>query len=565
MYKCEICGKEFNTISNHLITHSITVNEYYDKYVKSSTEGFCIVCGNPTKFISFRDGYGKHCSCGCVSRDPNIQKKKTENNVKKYGVKYTSQLKENREKYKETCQQRYGTNNPSSLESVKKKRIDNSREKYGTDYPNQSQEVKDKYKETCNHKYGCTHYSMTEEFKQKCKEAWLEIHGVDNPMKVPSIVEIIRKKEYEKTYHKILSGERTNFQLIPLFTFSSFRGVSNRIEYPWFCLKCSTKFEDHIDDGHIPRCPTCYPPLQGFSKMEKELVEFVKSLNVEVLENVTNILSNNRELDLYIPSHNVAIEFDGLYWHSEVQGHKDQFYHLKKTEECEAKGIRLLHIFEDEWINKPSIVKSLIRSKLGLSDHKLFARKCEVARISFKDAREFLNENHIQGCGTPSKICYGLAQDFRIVAVMTLAKPRYNKKYDYELVRYATLKNYSIVGGFSKLLKAFTDEHNPNYIISYADRRYSAGGVYEKCNFKPIEDSKPNYFYIEPDMKRSSRVKYQKHKLGQVLKTFDEKLTEWQNMQLNGFDRIWDCGNLVYLYEPTNQHATEQTANISEG
>ena len=127
---------------------------------------------------------------------------------------------------------------------------------------------------------------------------------------------------------------------------------------------------------------------------EKEISDFIKSIcNYEILENDRNIISP-KELDVYIPQKNLAIEFDGLYFHSTKFG-KDSDYHLGKTLACEEKGIRLIHIFEDEWLFKRQIVESIIKSALGIYKQKIFARNCEVKEIDDKTFRNFCNENHI--------------------------------------------------------------------------------------------------------------------------------------------------------------------------
>jgi hypothetical protein len=129
---------------------------------------------------------------------------------------------------------------------------------------------------------------------------------------------------------------------------------------------------------------------------------------------------------------------------------------------------------------------------------------------------------------------------------MTFGKSRYNKAYEYELLRFANKCNINVIGGFSKLLKYFITTYSPKSIITYADRRFSNGNVYEKNNFTFLHNSKPNYYYTKYDKHLYSRVVFQKHKLNNKLEVFNSELTEWENMQLNNYDRIWDCGNKVY-------------------
>jgi len=294
------------------------------------------------------------------------------------------------------------------------------------------------------------------------------------------------------------------------------------------------------------RCLKCYPYNRSIA--ENEILEFCQSLT-------NNVISNNRqlisplELDVYIPDHNLAIEYDGLYYHSfnSVES-EDKDYHLLKTKLCMENEIQLFHIFENEWENvqKQKIWKSIIRNKLGQSK-KIFARKCKIQKISSIKTKEFLDKNHLQGrCN--SSINIGLFYNNELVSLMTFGKSRYNKKIEWELLRFCNKINYSVIGGASRLFKNFLKEHIGS-IISYADIRHSDGGLYKNLGFEFEYISSPNYFYWKPnDLLVESRIKYQKHKLKNKLKEFDPNLTETENMYNNGYRKIFDCGNQVWIY-----------------
>ena len=214
---------------------------------------------------------------------------------------------------------------------------------------------------------------------------------------------------------------------------------------------------------------------------------------------------------------------------------------------CKEKGIQLIHIFEDEWINKQEIVKSIIKNKLGLTETKIYARKCLIKNINNKEATDFLNDNHVQGRINGKHV--GLYFKDELVSILTIGKTRFNKKYEYEILRFCNKINTNTIGGFSKLLKYVIKNHSICSLITYADIRYSDGKLYNSSGFNQLNKSTPNYFYLDKNYNsRLSRIQFQKHKLKNLLESFDPKLTEWQNMQLNGYDRIWDCGNLVYEY-----------------
>jgi hypothetical protein len=163
--------------------------------------------------------------------------------------------------------------------------------------------------------------------------------------------------------------------------------------------------------------------------------------------------------------------------------------------------------------------------------------------------RIFMNENHIQGYA-PSSINLALLYENEIVAMMTLGKSRFNKKYQYELIRYVVKQGCSVVGGASKLFKHFVKEFDPKSIITYSDKRWNTGKLYSTIGFTYLHTASPNYFYFKEGSNQLwSRVHYQKHKLEKQLKVFDPEKTEWENMVIDGFNRIWDCGNDVFEWK----------------
>jgi hypothetical protein len=198
---------------------------------------------------------------------------------------------------------------------------------------------------------------------------------------------------------------------------------------------------------------------------------------------------------------------------------------------------------------KREIWKSIINNKLGICDTKIFARKCTINKVDNKTAKQFLLNNHLQG-HTPSYVNIGLYYENELVSLMTFGKSRYNKNYQYELIRFCNKINTLVTGGASKIFSHFNKTYNPESIISYADLRYSNGALYEKLGFNKLKNSTPNYFYFHKSdtSKLTNRVQFQKHKLKNKLDIYNSELTEYQNMLNNGYDRIWDCGNGVYEY-----------------
>jgi hypothetical protein len=333
---------------------------------------------------------------------------------------------------------------------------------------------------------------------------------------------------------------------LPQYDFSNFHYINNKTPGVVVCPLHGKWIAraDNLLHGDT-RCPSCAGTL---SKIEESLREYVESLGVECLLNKRNIIPSGLELDIYIPKHSLAIELNGLYFHSENSGGKSRDYHLLKTKECEKLGIQLFHIFEDEWNDKQTLWKSIIKNKLKLNTNKVFARKCIVKELSLAESSKFLNKNHLQGYGV-CKYRYGLFFNEELLSVITMCKSRFDKSLEYEISRFATKIEHTVVGGFSKLLSFFIKTHNPKSIVTYADRRISMGGVYKKFGMIEMSPSAPNYTYFKKrEGLRFSRMQFQKHKLATKFENFDPNKTEWDNMIINGYDRVWDCGNRKFIW-----------------
>jgi very-short-patch-repair endonuclease len=281
------------------------------------------------------------------------------------------------------------------------------------------------------------------------------------------------------------------------------------------------------------------------SGIENILESFLKNSNINYINNTRKIISP-LELDFYLPEFNLAIECNGLFTHSELSGRKDKRYHQNKTIKCISKNISLIHIFENEIYDHWDIICSRISSKIN-QNIKLMARKCSIKLLSNDERTIFFNRCHIQG-DIKTSLCYGLVYNDKIIAAMSFGKSRFNKKFEWEILRYSSELNTNVVGGASKLFAHFIKTHNPNSVITYADRRWGEGKFYENLGFTFSHSSSPNYFYTKNHRSVYSRHEFQKHKLKDKLEVFDPNLTEWQNMSTNGWDRIWDCGNNVYYW-----------------
>lgn len=323
-------------------------------------------------------------------------------------------------------------------------------------------------------------------------------------------------------------------------------------------------------------CPNCG---RNTSKGEKAIFDFVLS----ILPQETEVIPSDRkaigkELDIYIPSKNLAIEFNGVYWHSDKNPKMTQAYHHDKWLACKQQGIQLIQVWEDEWMRKPEVVKSMLAHKLGVSTApRIAGRKTKVQEVPTEVAREFYEAFHIQGFASGSKyvaltVANDLlgsasdgsgevsvpgvaltaeegAQERTVVALVTLKIERTKDHASKagNIVRYATSAN--VVGGFTKLLSFVEKNYDLSSMYTFSDNCVSDGGLYASTGFTAVKELKPDYMYVVGNQRY--------HKFGYRLKRFrtdpdllwEEGMSERELAQLNGLPRIWDAGKVKWKKE----------------
>lgn len=505
--------------------------------------------------------------------------------------------KEIKDKIKKTLLEKYGVDNPLKNTEIKKKQNNTMIEKYGSSYPLYNEELKEKAKNKVLNRSQVEKEEIVEKWKnsmdfQKSRinfeNSMLAKYGVKNALQHEEIKNKMlvkckqRTPEYqqeinEKTKKTTLAKYGVNYsiqnpeikkksantkRLNAISDFVEKYKNNNLIEIDYdnetikaYCEKhgnfqISISAFYHRKRLSSEMCTECNK-LGSYTGLEKEILQFIKNnYEQEIEENKRTILNNELELDIYLPKLKLAFEFNGLYWHSELN--KDMNYHLKKTEVCEKIGIHLIHIYEDDWLFKQEIVKSRILNLLGKSE-KIYARKCEVKKIEDNNLiRKFLEENHIQGY-IGSKYKYGLYYKNELVSLMIFGVPRIsmNQKDNkqIELLRFCNKTGLNIIGGASKLFKHFMSEHRPKSVLSYADRSWSQGSVYLKLGFSLVSITKPNYYYII-ERERKYRFNYAKYKL--VKQGFDSNKTEHEIMLDRKIYRIYDSGSLKFIWTNNN-------------
>jgi hypothetical protein len=297
-------------------------------------------------------------------------------------------------------------------------------------------------------------------------------------------------------------------------------------------------------------CPICFPKFPGpVSKAENEIVVFLQELGIEQIVTRCRDVIPPQELDIYLPQYNLAIEYCGIYWHSELSGHKGPGYHQEKWMRCRDQNIQLVTIFEDEWRSKSAVVKSMIRYKIHqLHRCRVFARQCRICTIDSKTSSEFLKQNHIHGSAA-AQVHLGLYHQDQLVYVMTFTKNNISRRntQTWEIQRMAGSCDTLVVGGATKLFSHFIKTHCPTQVISYADLRWFTGSGYQHLGFSFSSNSKPGYWYVDKNYTtRKHRYALRKNK------NDNPELTEWQNRQAQGWDRIWDCGHAKWIWKKEN-------------
>lgn len=578
---CYACGKDYATykgfcshVTHH---HQILVKEYYDSYVKEENEEICDICGNTLKFVNAEVGYSKDCTherfkCKICEKELETHDKYVQHIIKKHGITpkdyYDKYVNVNAKKicdicglelkfinlsegYSDNCthqnfkceicgRDHLKTSKALLMHLIRDHRSVSHREYYNSYLKKEDEglcKICDKPTKFENFTLGyrdCCCADCTREYNT----------GYRNNFQTPEAIEKIKKTSIKTRNKNLRIFEKDNdLILISNLNLKYFKRIAEykNLEVIYYHQnkyvkksEISLKELRQLDKKFQKEAKTYN------SKYEAELHEWLKEIyQGEILDNKYGIIKDDtkKQLDFYIPEKNLAIEFNGDFWHSVNTG-RDPNYHLNKTKLCQEKGIQLIHIFEYEWNSKKDILKSIISSALGIYKSRIYARDCEVKEVSSKEAKKFLEENHLQEF-VASKYRIGLYFKNQLVQLLCFGNSRF-KKGEIELLRMCTKLNTQVIGGFSKLLR-----HRPyNNFISYVDlSKFSANG-YLKNGFKTIGQSGPNYKYLQGE-NILNRFNTQKHKLQKLLgDNFDNSKTESQNMQDAGWYKVYDCGNL---------------------
>jgi virulence-associated protein VapD len=421
---------------------------------------------------------------------------------------------------------------PEEIEAAKLKRASTNLVTYGHENIGQSEFAK------AAHKALYTDKNKVAEITKGMKDTCLERHGFENPQQNPEIK--AKTIATLQTLYNVSNVNQIHIDPVSMSTLSDkealanilrVKSISETSEMLSVCRQTIIKYHnDHgLDIIDLSK-----------SQFEVEMEMFLNEYGINCYVNNRKVI--DKELDFYIPDHNLAIECHGLYWHSESMG-KDKSYHKNKTDQCQALGIQLLSIFHDEWINNSKIIKAHILHLCGKSSKVIGARKCSIQKIDHKQATSFIERHHIQGSTTNININYGAFYQNDLVAVFSLKD---GVDGESNITRYTIDQKASYTGLFSKFIKYIqNDRPAVKTLTTFADRRWSVGKIYKSSGFTEEYQVGPDYFYTNYK-ERWHKSNFMKTKISKKFNVDATNKTEKQLMEELGFDRIWDCGKIKF-------------------
>ena len=470
--------------------------------------------------------------------------------LQKYGVEHPAQSSIVQDKIKTTNLAKYGVEYTTQTDSMKEKSRNTVREHYGVDYASQSAEIKDKVKKTNLQRYGVECVFQSSEIQQQIAETNVEKYGVENPFGNKAVQQKIRRTLLQK--YGVDSIKLKDLQHVDI----------------WQSQELFTQYVQQCCQDHKPNVmelcaffnceqTALYKKIHSYcleedvdwyfnrSYYEDEIIQWLLDSfgDLHIIRNERTILGNNLEIDIYLPDYRIGIEFNGDYWHSDLfekyQDHNGRSTrHQEKSLLAESKGVLLFQIFEHEW-NSPTVqlgIKNRLTTLLQHNAQSIYGRQCVVQYISEEQKKQFLNDNHIQG-NDHSSIYLGLFYNKTLVSCMTFCKSKF-AKYQYELSRFCSLHNTTIVGGASKLFNYFIKNilNSGETVVSYNDITKTSGKVYNILGFINISINPPNYIWVNFNT-GEIRSRYQEQKGGEV-----------ERMHAQGFHRVCDCGTKTWVY-----------------
>lgn len=535
---CKLCRKEFESSSSQACFCS---DDHYST---------CEVCGKAFKIPrNLYNSIPKTCSKECMGKlSSKIQQ----------GFSLDKKV-EIQEKMKSTCKERYGVEYYSQTDEFVKRTKETSIGRYGVDSYTKTVEYLEKTKVTSQERYGEDFYAQTDEKKQKTAATCLEKYGVDNPGKVGAY--IVDKMSCPEKLDELMKFREAPEDYIHNTFRENIPTLSELSDKLGIRASSVGEYVNRLNIRHLVQ--------YTYSVMEDEVFNYLRSILPDscLIERNTFKVIKPYELDIYLPEYKLGIECNPTITHnSSLSGFgsndapKSRGYHKMKSDICQDKNIFLFHIFGYDWTHHKDVIKSMLANLLNSNEAKIFARKCEVREVDYITCQKFLFDNHRQGPST-SKIRIGLFYNDELVSLMTFGKMRNSIGTGgedlsdcYELVRFCSKLNTTVIGGADKLFKYFTRKYNPNTIRSFSDRAHTKGTLYSILGFTKIRESDPGYVWVSLKTDQSvSRLNAQKQNIRKFLQDESLDLTrpETELMISHGYVQVFDSGTITWEWRST--------------
>lgn len=434
-------------------------------------------------------------------------------------------------------QQYSGKNNIKKLcrKCIKKDSIEKTKKtnmlRYGVTNPAKAKVIQEKIKQTNLKKYGVTSPAKNEDIKNKQRKTLKEKYGDTNPGAQANHIKFMKYRSEQSDILELEWLDKDNFR-------GKYDDNGGPIFYNFKCLKCGNIFQDDFHSRE-PICRVCNPLFVGKSKIEDDIYDFIKNnYNNGIIIRHDRKILNGKELDFYFPEKNLAIEFNGTWWHGYKFGEEMSLSEFKRKHEwkrieCQKLGIRLLNIDEADYINRPEVFNNFILDCL-LERKKIYARDCEFKEIIDKKiAKDFCEKYHVNSWRN-SSVAYGLFYKNELICVASFSK---HHKYGWECIRLCYKTGISIIGGWEKIQKHFGKQ-----FLHYVNLNYFQGDNKTGCGYRFVFN-RTNVVYRNQLQSKENIMKYARKNY-----MYNDKLSAFQNCLACGGIAIFDCGNDIRIY-----------------
>lgn len=538
---CEFCGKEYEYDENNIRIREEGRKDSYD-----SSRFCCFHCFSKERVRKQKETLSKRLGYEVTSTFhlPGVQEKAQATSLKRYGTKFGVCSKQSVEKRKQTCKERYGAETPLQNKEIKQKTYDANIKNHNGTYHLQTKEVREK----------CAEGHRTDEYREKARRLFdveyrkrrvIEKYGVDNVSRLDFVQEKIHNTLEERYGVKNMAHipgviqKRRNTRMLNEATnvdnLTKEYLEENFVKEEKFQLKEASEYFNvtlFAMDSFKQQLGVEYQNAEKRNNtLETEFFNFISSLtDKEIIRNTRDIISP-LELDVYITDMNLAFEFNGDYWHSENFG-RNKFYHIEKTKQCEKKGIRLIHIWEHEWLKNNEKIKIFIKS-LFVKRDKIRASKCVIKELTTDEFNKFADKYHLLGATSTSAVRLGLFHNDNLVAAIGLS---FDSKHEFWNLKRYIVGEYQVMGGFEKLFKYFIEKYDPNKIITFVELSKFKGDVNFKNGFVLDKELAPDFFWVIND------VRVDKWTAWRQFKEDDENTAEYQKKMKTFALKCYDAG-----------------------